>query len=481
VAITLIEAPDIGIIGVGEGSTPTLNRFFFFFYVADAEWMPRCNATYKVNIRFEGWSPESGLESYSHPFASQVDAFTRDAFTTNCRLRRLGFYVHTRPDDFFINGVLAREFKGPAAPDNFPFMMEYGYHFDSGLLGDFLRELAVSRGVLHLQRQIVDVEMTEDGDIAALVGDAGERIAGDFFVDCTGFASLLMRKSLGVRFESFRSNLFNDAAVVLPTPIGADFSAETVSYALSNGWCWKIPLTSRFGNGYVYSSDFLSADEAETELRGFLGLHDTDVEARHLKMNVGQLERHWQGNCIALGLSQGFIEPLEATALLLVQIAIEIFIAKYEQGDFTAQYRDEYNEKIHERFERVRDYIVAHYKLNTRKDSEYWTANRDNMELSSSLRHILDVWYRRGDLTEEIQRQNIESHFGTLSWHCLLSGYGVYPQLDEDQSRRRDFYEENKVQRFLSGCALNFAPHRENLAALQRGQPLAEPAPEDFA
>ena len=144
-SICLVESPDIGIIGVGEGSTPTLNRFFQLIDVPDSEWMPRCNATYKVNIRFEGWSPDSGLASYSHPFASQVDVFVRDAFTTNCLRRRFGLDVHTVPDDFFINGLLAREARGPQAPDNFPFMMEYGYHFDSGLLGEAARERVEGR------------------------------------------------------------------------------------------------------------------------------------------------------------------------------------------------------------------------------------------------------------------------------------------------------------------------------------------------
>lgn len=468
VSVSLIESPDIGIIGVGEGSTPFLERFFKLIDVADAEWMPRCNATYKLSIRFAGWSPGSGIEDYSHPFLSQVDHLTEHSFVTNCRTRRLGLDVHTQPDDFFLGGILARQGKGPQAPENFPFITGYGYHFDAGLLGEYLAELGFSRGVHHIQTKIVDVEKNSDGDIAALLSDNGERIEADFFVDCTGFASVLMQKSLGVKFESFKSNLFNDSAVVMPTPNTGAFPAETVSYAMSNGWCWKIPLTNRYGNGYVYSSDFISADDAETELRAFLGMSESEEQARHLKMNVGQLEKHWEKNCIALGLSQGFIEPLEATALLLVQIAIEVFIAKYEQGDFSAEHRDEYNKKIHERFERVRDYIVAHYKLNSREDTEYWIANRDNMELSHSLRQILDVWYRRGDLTQEVKRQNIESHFTNLSWHCLLSGYGAYPPLAPDQPNKGDLYAEQGVQDFLAGCALNFGSHQQNLADLRR-------------
>jgi hypothetical protein len=240
---------------------------------------------------------------------------------------------------------------------------------------------------------------------------------------------------------------------------------ETKSIALSNGWCWQIPLQNRTGNGYVYSNQFISPEQAETELRQFLNVGN-DVEARHLTMRVGQLKQHWVQNCLGLGLSQGFIEPLEATALHLVQICIEMFIDKWQQGKFTAQHRDEFNKLMHERYERVRDYIVAHYKLNTRNDSEYWKANRNNMELSDSLLHILDVWYKRGDLVEEIKRQDIESHFGTTSWHCLLSGYGAYPALAPNQPGQGDLYKDQAIESFLAGCAMNFSSHEANLQHL---------------
>ena len=467
VAVTVIESPDIGIIGVGEGSTPFLERFFRLIDVEEREWMPRCNATYKLGISFAGWSPASGIDSYSHPFLSQVDHFTERAFVTNCRTRRLGLDVNTQPDDFFINSLLVNERKGPNAPENFPFITGYGYHFDAGLLGQFLGELAISRGVTHVQTRVADVELAEDGNITALLSEDGARIEADMFIDCTGFRSLLMRKALGVKFRSFKSNLFNDSAVVLPTPAEEAPRPETVSFAMSNGWCWKIPLTNRVGNGYVYSSDFISADAAEVELRTHLGMLDSSEDARHLNMDVGQLEHHWEKNCLALGLSQGFIEPLEATALLLVQQAIEMFIARFEKGNFTAEYRQDYNARVSERFERVRDYIVAHYKLNTRDDTEYWRSNRENMELSDSLRRILDAWYRREDLAQEIQRQKIESHFTSTSWHCLLAGYGAFPALADNQPGKGDLYEENGIAEFLRRCSLNFTSHRDNLAALR--------------
>lgn len=463
VNITLVESPDVAIVGVGEGSTPTLKRFFQILDVPESAWMERCNATYKINIRFDGWSPKSGIASYSHPFTSQVDTFTSRAFIVNSRTRRLGLDTHTQPDDFILNGVLAKQGKGPITPDNFPFQMEYGYHFDSNLLGGFLTELATSKGVKHLKEHIVGVDRHENGDIASIKTKNGESISGDFFVDCTGFSALLMQKTLGIKFQSYKDNLFNDSALVMPTPISEAIPVETVSTALSAGWCWKIPLRNRFGNGYVYSSGFISDDAAETEFRAHLNCLDSEQEVRHLKMNVGRLESQWSQNCIGLGLSQGFIEPLEATALHLVQICIEMFMERFEAGGFSNQNRDDYNNKVALRFDRVRDYIVAHYKLNTRDDSDYWRANRDNEKLSESLIQLLAVWYKREDLNQEIERQQLSTHFDSMSWHCLLSGYGAFPPLEKNQPGKGDLYQEKSIQQFLNGCALNFSSHQKNL------------------
>ncbi|MCB1644479.1 MAG: tryptophan 7-halogenase [Pseudomonadales bacterium] len=455
VAVQVIESPDIGIIGVGEGSTPSLKRFFEILGIPEKAWMPRCNATYKVNIQFNGWSPASGIESYSHPFISQTDTFTTRPFHVNCLTRRLGLDVHTAPEDFLLNGMLAKAGKAPVAGYGFPFVVEYGYHFDSALLGQFLAEEAVKRGVTHTQARVVDVLLGQAGDIESLACEDGESVTGDLFIDCTGFRSLLLQQKLGVEFHSFAENLFNDAAVVLPTGVIDPLPVQTESTALSAGWCWQIPLTHRTGNGYVYSSRYISPEAAEQELREHLGLLDADVEARHLKMKVGQVAEHWHRNCIALGLSQGFIEPLEATALHLVQISVESFIEIFEKGNFTDAGRDEYNQRVSTNFDHVRNYIVAHYKLNTRNDSDYWRANRESA-ISESLAQLLDVWYRRGDIVQEINRQGIGGHFSVTSWHCLLAGYGAFPPLAEQQPGQGDLYQEHQIAEFMSRCGVNF-------------------------
>lgn len=456
-SVTVVESPEIGTIGVGEGSTPSLKRFFEIIGADEAEWMPRCGATYKAGIRFVDWSPAAPWRDYRHPFTTQIDVHTEDAFVLNCRNRRLGHDVPVRPDDFLLNGVLSAKGLAPVAPPNFPFRIEYGYHFDAGLLGQYLRELAVARGVVYRPARVTEVRRAENGDIAALVTDRGEAIAGDVFVDCSGFNGLLIERTLGVPFASFKDNLFNDAAVVLPTQMVGRPPVETVATALSNGWCWSIPLQHRFGNGYVYARDFQSPDAAEGELRRTLGVDDA-VEARHLTFRVGQVARHWERNCVAIGLSQGFIEPLEATALHLVLGTVEQFIRHYREGGCTDRHRAAFNAVTADRMDGVRDYIVAHYKLTTRTDSDYWRANAANEALSDPLLHILDRWFRRGDVGEELARQGQRSHFGNLSWHCLLAGYGAFPPVSEAPRDDMDFYAARNIGGFLDGCALNFAP-----------------------
>lgn len=465
VKISLLESPEIGIIGVGEGSTPTLKRFFEIIEVPEKEWMLACNATYKVGIQFSGWSPESGVNSYRHPFISQTDVFTQRAFEVNCRTRRHGLDTHTAPEDFLINGVLAKRNLGPLTPDSFPFRIEYGYHFDSGLLGEFLKGIARQRGVQHLSNKIAEVAQHPDGSIQSLICSDGTVVEGDFFIDCTGFKSLLLQQTLKVPFQSYSDCLFNDSAVVAQTPQADSIVNETQATALSTGWCWKIPLQNRIGNGYVFSAQHIAPDAAEQEFRRHLSLSD-DISCRHLKMNVGQVQQHWQKNCLAIGLSQGFMEPLEATALHLVQICIEMFAIKYEEGQFSNQYQTQFNQFAKDRFDGVRDYIVAHYKLNTRSDTDYWRQNRDNTHLSNSLVGLLDVWFKRGELAEEIKRQDISKHWDSISWHCLLSGYGAYPKLAPNQPGKGCLYKEQNIAQFVQGCALNFQPHQYNLNEL---------------
>jgi 2-polyprenyl-6-methoxyphenol hydroxylase-like FAD-dependent oxidoreductase len=427
--VTLIESGEIPTIGVGEGSTPYLKELFQRLGFAEDEWMPACDATYKCGIRFPGWSTQPGYESYFHPFFSKLDLQPAEGFFHNCGLRRRGYDAAAHPDRFFVAAQLAQQCKSPIAKVKLPFNPDYGYHFDAGLLGQFLKTKALANGVAHIIDTVAEVKQDEHGNITSVLTASHGQLAADFFVDCSGFAGLLINKTLGERFISYRDTLFNDRAVAIPSSAEptAALPSCTVSTALSNGWVWRIPLRSRFGNGYVYSSDFISPDQAETELRQHLGLLDAPVTARHLHMRVGRVEQHWRNNCLAAGLSQGFIEPLEATALL-IQITVAAFIDYYRAGEFSPAHRNKFNTFINMMFDGVRNYIVMHYKLNSRTDSDYWRANRDNQSLPDSVSRLLHAWDKGLDFEQALSQEAKHNVYLRPSWYCILAGYGRFAQ-----------------------------------------------------
>jgi flavin-dependent dehydrogenase len=470
VSISVIESPEIGIIGVGEGSTPQMKAFFDELGITEHEWMPRCNATYKTGISFSGWSARAGYERYFHPFQTALDVHTAPSFFFHTRARRTGRDVWAHPDRFFVSAKLARDRRGPRPSENFPFQIGYGYHFDATLVGEFLKEHACDTlGVLHLERRIDRVERNEEGDIARLINETGCPVDGDFFVDASGFRSVLMQEALNEPFESFSENLFNDRAIALPCANDpGQVRCETRATALSAGWAWSIPLTNRTGNGYVYSARHLSAEVAETELRACLGLLESDVPARHLRMKVGQVSRSWVKNCLAIGLAQGFIEPLEATALHIVHATVAGFIEAFEKGGFTNEGASSFNRQIHARYEGIRDYIVCHYRMNGRRDTAYWRENAANQNLSDNLKAIMTCWFQGGDLEAEIAALGIQNYYAPLSWHCLLAGYGQFPDNEKMVPPEPNLPLANMagIDDFITRCAMNFTDHDAQLASL---------------
>lgn len=473
VSITLIESETIGVIGVGEGSTPQLKSFFDKIGVTEKQWMPECNATYKNGILFKNWSTRKGFESYFHPFTSLIDAHTAPAFVYNTQYRRKGFDVDCHPDRFFLSAQLAKQQKSPVGEFNFPFDIGYGYHFDAVLLGKYLASVAISKGVEHISAKVNSVNTNENGDIESLILDNNVAIKGDFFIDCSGFKSLLLQKTLNVPFISFKDNLFNDSAVTISVANknAQKINSQTISTALKYGWSWEIPLTNRTGNGYVYSSDYCTAEQAEFELREKLSLLGADVEVRHLTMKVGRVEKHWHKNCVAIGLSQGFIEPLEATALHFVQESIEGFIDSFSQGSFSDKFQRQFNEKMNNRFDGIRDYIVAHYRFSSREDTEYWRRNSENPNISNNLKKIVQCWLTGDDLNKALLQPDMVSFYPPVSWHAILAGYGIFPGVAQQQSLIESYgdnaiatankYDLAYIDQFIKRCSVNFADHQD--------------------
>ncbi|MGB3726462.1 MAG: tryptophan halogenase family protein [Glaciecola sp.] len=435
--VTLVESSDIGIIGVGEGATPYLKTFFARLGISESEWMPACDASYKVGISFENWSGRADYAEYFHPFFSALDKPSANMFFHNCGVRRRGGDAYTRPNDFFITGVLAQQKKSPLLTSN-QGEIDYAYHFDSGKLGQFLKEKALAKGLTHIVDNVIDISCDTQVGISAVGTQKHGQLTAELYIDCTGFSAKLIHQTLKQEYVSYADNLLNNAAVAIQTPnqANAALPVQTRSVALTNGWMWHIPLASRQGNGYVYSNQHISANEAECELRSALGVSEqADIKVKHLNMRIGRLQQHWHKNCLAVGLAQGFIEPLEATALMLTQLTIDQFIDAYSQPQQANQYKV-FNQHINTVFDGVRDYIVAHYQLSQRSDSQYWRDNQHNTHVPQVLSEIREAWLSGTDVEQVLTQHTRQLVYLRPSWYCILAGMGVFPRVNTSQAQQ---------------------------------------------
>lgn len=477
--ITLIESQSIGTIGVGEGSTPALKSFLDAIGVAEADWMPRCKATYKSGITFDGWSTAQGFENYFHPFLTQFDRDHVKALQHNSLLRRSGCSVHAHPDLFCYSHYLAQRRLCPIPPYAFPFEVQYGYHFNAGLLGEYLKEIGVARGIRVEECRIVDVVLDGQGDVSHLLGADGRHFDADFFVDCSGFSALIVGAALKVDEVSYAEALFNDRAVTIPTGKEAEASTQTVATALRNGWAWRIPQQDRVGNGYVYSSRYCSDAEAEAELRSHLNISQQQGEARIVRFRTGRVTSVWNRNTLAVGLSQGFLEPLEATALALVQLTISRFVKHFQEGGSTNANAEKLNQEIAAAYDGVKDYIHTHFLISNRDDTQYWRDCRNNASaVSPGLRSVIECWFAGGDLAATLQATGLGRHYKLNSWLYILAGMGLFPPEDKLVAAKEDDLRKvpvEEIREFFERCSSNHMPQLEALEMLSKGvQPHAE-------
>lgn len=483
-SIELIESSEIGTIGVGEGTVPKIGTLFEALGISEGEWMPACHATYKTGIRFKGWSTRPGFESYFHGFYSHFDRDHVKALQFNSLLRRKKLDVHAHPDLFIYNSYLADRSLSPVPPESFPFDVQYAFHCDAGLLGEFLKDWSMKRGVSWRDCRVEKSEKTDDGDLAAVVTDKGERIEADLFIDCTGFGAFLIEKEMGAQHISYSDVLFNDAAVTMATPALDNPKTMTTATTMSNGWAWHIPLQSRTGNGYVYSSRYIDSEAAEAELREHLGADAEDIEARHLKMRIGRLDRPWIKNCIAVGLSQGFLEPLEATGLMLTQYTITRIVHHLLDNGGNDAARDAFNQEVGSSFDGVRDFIVAHYLTASRDDTQYWRDVRTNTQsISDNLKAVIEAWFRSDDLEAVLKQRGMSHTFSKNSWYYMFSGKGIYPP-DGTEPAPEELVSKvpvDHISDMLERCTLNHQTQKERLLALAEGEfePVDAPTPEE--
>ena len=423
--ITLIESDAIGTIGVGEATIPPILGFNELLGIDERAFLEATQGTFKLGIEFENWGRQG--TRYFHPFGRTGRDFDGIAFHQLWSWLRDAEGVGSL-EEYSMSAMAARngKFAHPQADPRSPLSnLQYAYHFDATSYAAFLRSYAIERGVARQEGRIVDVELDgETGHVLAVKLEDSTRVAGDLFIDCSGFRSMLLGEAMGVPFTDWSHWLPCDRAVAVPSAAKEQIAPYTRSRALAAGWQWRIPLQHRTGNGHVYASAYMEDAEAERLLLANLDSEPAD-DPRPLRFRTGVREKLWERNVVALGLSGGFLEPLESTSIHLIQTGISKLLALFPDRDFTDVERDEYNRLMTSSYAAVRDFIVAHYHVTQRDDTPFWNYVR-TMEIPDSLETRLELFRRKG----RIFRYDDEL-FTVGSWAAILEGQGMAPLADD--------------------------------------------------
>ncbi|SEM17175.1 tryptophan halogenase [Pseudoxanthomonas sp. GM95] len=432
--ITLVESEEIGTVGVGEATIPTMITFHRLLDINEQEFMAATGATIKLGIKFEGWRDVG--QDYIHSFGTTgKDHWTAgfQHFWLKGRARGLARDY----GDYCLELRAAEENRFAHLPRG---GMNYAFHLDAGLYAKFLRRFSEGFGTKRVEGKIASVDTSADGDIAALVMEDGTRVEGDLFIDCTGFRSLLLGQTLGVEFEDWSHWLFADSALAVQTESVKPAIPYTRSMAGTAGWQWRIPLQHRVGNGIVYSSRFMEREAAREALVG--GLEAPPLfEPRLLRFTPGQRKVTWKRNCVALGLASGFLEPLESTNIHLVSRNLTRLLQSFphviRQVDI-----DEYNAQTETEMTHIRDFVILHYYVTNRRDTPFWRACAE-MEIPATLRHRIELFRQTG----RVFRVPNEL-FAENSWIQVMLGQGITPQQHHPVA---DLMEDPELSRFLGG------------------------------
>jgi flavin-dependent dehydrogenase len=443
--VTLLESPDVAPVGVGEGTWPSMRDTLHRIGVSETDFVRACDASFKQGSRFDGWIDGIDDHRYFHPFVvphgygeANLAAHWRAAHPDVPFADLVSCQPH-----LCAHGRAPKQFATP----EFAGVSNYGYHLDAGKFGAFLRRHATQRlGVRHVLDHVVAVNMHGSGDMSGDIAELETRehgaLEGDLFIDCTGSQALLLGRHYGVPLIPQKHLLFNDSALAVQVPYASEDSpiaSPTVSTARAAGWIWDIGLPSRRGVGYVYSSAHCSDDAAQQVLQDYLKTTHSPQgipAPRKLKFEPGYRERFWHRNCVAVGQSAGFIEPLEASALAMVELSAAMLAdtlpATREAMDVAAR---RFNDAFSYRWERVIEFLKLHYVLSRRRDSSYWHDNMDAGSIPERLRESLLLWRHQAPSRHDFPR--IEEVFPAASYQYVLFGMGFEPQYG-DVPRRSD-------------------------------------------
>ena len=414
-SITLIESEAIGTVGVGEATIPAIMLFNQALELDEAEFLRETMGSFKLGIEFAGWLKPG--HSYMHAFGEVGRQLGLLPFRHYwARGRKLGLakpLAHYSP-----NELAART--GRAGPGAAGVSLPYAYHFDAGLYAGFLRRYAEARGVMRHEGKVGSVERAANGDIASVTTADGRTFEGDFFIDCSGFRGLLIEQELGAGYEDWRHWLPCDRAVAVPCAASGDFTPYTRSTARQAGWQWRIPLQHRTGNGHVYCSQFISDDEATAVLLANLD-GPPAADPRPLQFVTGRRRKLWDRNVLAVGLSSGFMEPLESTSIHLIQSAITRFLTVLPGGPVDEAVRDGFNRRAAQEYERIRDFLILHYWANQRHGEPFWDYCR-NLALPDSLKARIEEYQAAC-----VIQPSADELFTEVGWLQVMVGQGLEP------------------------------------------------------
>ena len=450
--IRLVESDQIGTVGVGEATIPPIRSFHRMLGINEADFIKKTDATFKLGIQFDNWTSQGS--SYFHPFGEYGRELDSVAFH---QYWKRASTIENCGDlaEYSLCTIAAQQNKfAPQSADTNSVLsaMSYAYHFDASAYAMFLREYSENLGVERVEGKIVDVHLTtESGFIESVQLENGNLIDGDLFIDCTGFASLLLGKTLGIEYEDWTHFLPADSAIALQTTSGnKPLVPFTRSTSTKVGWRWEIPLQSRTGNGIVYSSAFTSDEQATNELLENVS-GEPLMEPRKLRFQTGKRKKCWHKNCVAIGLSSSFLEPLESTSIHLIQTAVTRLLRLFPGDDFNPAVISQYNHEVNQELDFVRDFIILHYWLNERPEP-LWKHCRE-MQVPDSLRHRVELFADRGRVVEE----NFDL-FKTASWVAVMQGQGVKPKGYDPMA---DYKPSDRLVEMLQRMRTSFAKATE--------------------
>lgn len=424
-SITLVESDQIGTVGVGEATVPPVRTFNRSLGIDENELLKKTQGTIKMAIQFNDWTRLG--HSYFHPFGQYGIDFDFVPFHYYwIQARRNGKAGEL--DEYSMASMAARDnrFQPPGSdPRTVESTFDYAYHIDAGLYAKFLRGMSERAGVKRVEGRVVDVALdNESGFIESVKLEDGQEISADLFVDCSGFRGLLIEDALETGYEDWTNWLPCDRAVAIPCTHSGEFTPYTQSTALDAGWQWRIPLQHRIGNGHVYCSQHVSDDEATAKLLGNLD-GEPLADPNLLRFTTGCRKKFWNKNCVAIGLSAGFMEPLESTSLHLIQTGVSRLLAMFPDKDFNPLNIDEFNRLTRSEYEWVRDFLILHYYATERDDTEFWRAC-SSMSIPDELQARIDK-FRANGLISQTAGAELFNH---TSWLAVLIGQTGLPEND---------------------------------------------------